>query len=127
MSRYILLLVPVLILFGCGQEDAVEPSPAEPVTEGITSSSSAFEAGQLTYEKFCASCHAEGLDDAPKVGVRADWDDRSRQWDAVLFEHARTGSEKMPARGGEATLDEAAVTKAAEYMMSLTYPEMPRG
>jgi cytochrome c5 len=45
----------------------------------------------------------------------------------VLFEHARTGFGEMPAGGGESTLDDAAVTKAAEYMMSLTYPDMPQG
>jgi len=48
-------------------------------------------------------------------------------WEAVLFEHARCGYEDMPAKGGCTTLDDVAVTKAAEYMMALTYPEMPRG
>jgi cytochrome c5 len=127
MSRYILLFFSVLILFGCGKQDAVEPAPVESVTEGITSSPSAYQIGQQAYEEFCARCHAEGLDAAPKVGDRAAWNNRSAQWEAVLFEHARNGFGEMPAKGGEAMLDEATVSKAAEYMMSLTYPEMPRG
>jgi len=44
-----------------------------------------------------------------------------------LFEHARAGYEDMPAKGGDETLDNAIVTKAAEYMMSVTYPDMPPG
>jgi cytochrome c5 len=124
MSRYVLLILPVLVLFGCAQEDATEPSPAKPVSEEIMSS---LSAGQQTYEQACARCHAEGLDGVPKVGDRAAWDDRSMQWEAVLFEHARNGFGEMPARGGEPMLDESAVSKAAEYMMSLTYPELPQG
>ena len=127
MSRHILLIFSVLILFGCGQEDAAVPAPVEPIGEEITSSPSAHRIGQQAYEEFCARCHAEGLDGAPKVGDRAAWNNRSAQWEAVLFEHARNGFGEMPAKGGEAMLDEATVSKAAEYMMSLTYPEMPRG
>lgn len=124
MSRYVLLILPVLVLFGCAQEDATEPYAAKPVSEEIMSS---LSAGQQTYEQVCSRCHAEGLDGAPSVGDRAAWDDRPMQWEAVLFEHARDGFGEMPARGGEPMLDESAVTKAAEYMMSLIYPELPQG
>ena len=127
MSRYILLSFSVLILFGCGKQDAAVPAPVEPLSQEITSSPSAYQIGRQGYEEFCARCHAEGLDGAPKVGDRAAWNDRSAQWEAVLFEHARNGFGEMPAKGGEAMLDEATVSKAAEYMMSLTYPEMPQG
>ena len=127
MSRYTLLIFSVLILFGCGKEDAAVLAPVEPISEEITSSPSAYQIGQQAYEEFCARCHAEGLDGAPKVGDRAVWNNRSAQWEAVLFEHARNGFGEMPAKGGEAMLDAATVSKAAEYMMSLTYPEMPRG
>ena len=127
MNRYKLLFLPALMLFGCGQEDGVETHPVEPITEEITSSPSAYQIGQQAYEQVCAECHAEGLDGAPKVGDRAAWKDRSSQWEAVLFEHARNGFGNMPAKGGEPMMDEATVSKAAEYMMSLTYPEMPQG
>jgi cytochrome c5 len=127
MCRYILLFFSVLILSGCGKEDVVEPAPIEPLSEEITSSPSARQIGQQAYEQVCARCHAEGLDGAPKVGDRAAWNDRSSQWEAVLFEHARNGFGEMPERGGSVTMDEATVSKAAEYMMSLTYPEMPQG
>lgn len=127
MNRFILWFFPVLILFGCGQDESITSPPAIPVADAASSSLSGDQTGQRTYERVCARCHAEGLEGAPKVGDRAAWDDRSRQWEAVLFEHARNGFGEMPARGGESTLDEAAVSKAAEYMMSLTYPEMPQG
>lgn len=127
MSRYILLFFSVLILFGCGKEDVAELPPIEPISEEITSSPSAYQIGQQAYEEVCARCHEEGLDGAPKVGDRAAWNDRSAQWEAVLFEHARNGFGDMPAKGGAETIDEATVSKAAEYMMSLTFPEMPQG
>ena len=127
MSRYIPLFFSVLILIGCGQEDAVELAPVEPITEEITSSPSAYQIGQQAYEEVCARCHAEGLDGAPKTGDRDAWNDRSWLWETVLFEHARVGYKDMPAKGGDATLDEATVTKAAEYMLELTYPELPQG
>jgi hypothetical protein len=33
----------------------------------------------------------------------------------------------MPAKGGDSQLDEATVTKAAEYMLTLVYPDQPLG
>ena len=83
--------------------------------------------GRQAYEQFCAGCHEEGLDGAPRTGDRAAWEGRSWLWEAVLFEHVRKGYDGMPAKGGAAALDEAAITKAAEYMMTLTYPELPQG
>ena len=127
MNRFIQWSFPVLILFGCGQEESTTPPPANAVADAAIASLSAHKIGQRTYEQVCARCHEEGVDGAPKVGDRAAWDDRSRLWEAVLFEHARNGFGEMPIKGGEPTLDDAAVTKAAEYMMSLTYPEMPQG
>lgn len=127
MSRFVLWFLPVLLVFGCGQDASTTAPPAAASVEQAGSQSGADSIGRRTYEEVCARCHAEGLDGAPKVGDRAAWDDRSRLWEAVLFEHARSGFGEMPARGGESTLDEAAVTKAAEYMMSLTYPDMPQG
>ncbi len=82
--------------------------------------------GQVAYETYCASCHDSGENGAPITGVAADWRDRSPQWQAVLFEHAKTGYLKMPARAGHTELSEAVVDAAAEYMLIITYPNMPK-
>ena len=126
MNRYIVPLFLVLVLTGCGQKDPGELVLTEPESEVAMSPNGVLLAGKQAYEEICAGCHEEGLDGAPRTGHREDWEGRSWLWEAVLFEHARCGYEGMPAKGGCTTLDDATVTKAAEYMMALTYPEMPR-
>jgi cytochrome c5 len=46
-------------------------------------------------------------------------------WQAVLFNHAKAGYLDMPEKGGAAELSDEAVEAAAEYMLSLTFPELP--
>jgi len=83
--------------------------------------------GQLTYEEVCASCHAEGLDGAPATGDRTAWSTRSPLWSAILLNHAKDGYLDMPASGGHPELTEKAIEAAGEYMLSETFPELPRG
>jgi len=119
MKRYIVLLFLSVTLLGCGQKDPVDTMAVNVMPESMT--------GKQAYERVCAECHEQGLDGAPKTGDRDAWAGRSWLWESVLFEHARAGYEDMPAKGGDETLDNAIVTKAAEYMMSVTYPDMPPG
>jgi cytochrome c5 len=82
--------------------------------------------GRDTYEQVCASCHDENTDGAPVTGDRDSWSNRSPLWAAVLFEHAKSGHLDMPAKGGHPELTERAVEAAGEYMLSETFPELPR-
>ena len=82
--------------------------------------------GRDTYNEVCASCHEEGKDGAPAIGVRESWSDRSPLWTAVLFEHAKSGYLGMPAKGGHPELSDRAVESAGEYMLSVTFPELPK-
>lgn len=97
-----------------GMVESPVESPVEPAQ---------FVSGEQAYERVCAGCHEEGVNGAPRTGHPEDWAGRSRLWDAVLFEHAREGYGRMPARGGEETLPESLVTRAAEHMMALTFPD----
>jgi cytochrome c5 len=83
-------------------------------------------AGKDAYDQVCARCHEEGLDGAPRTGDRDAWAGRSWLWEAVLFEHAKQGYMTMPAKGGEQGLDDAMVEKAAEYMLTKTFPDVTR-
>ena len=85
-----------------------------------------LELGRETYETACASCHDEGQEGAPAMGGRDSWNNRSPLWAAVLLEHAKNGYLDMPAKGGQAELSDRAVEAAGEYMLSETFPEMPR-
>lgn len=127
MNRHIVLLFLALVLTGCGQKDPGELVLTEPASEVTSSPRSAMRIGRQAYEDTCAGCHEEGLDGAPRTGVLEDWDGRSWLWETVLFEHARSGYKNMPAKGGDEALDELTVTKAAEYMLTLTYPDTPQG
>lgn len=124
MLRPIVSLIITTCLFGCGQAEpdntpstslVVAPPPAEDTMQ---------LAGKQAYDLACASCHDEGVDGAPKTGDREAWADRSWLWEAVLFEHAKSGYMTMPAKGGEEKLDDAIVEMAAEYMLTKTFPDV---
>jgi len=110
--RWFLLLV-IAIASGCTQVEDCAPVP--PAQELLM--------GQRVYEDVCAECHEQGVDGAPAVGDRSAWGDRSCLWVAVLEEHAKDGYLKMPAKGGDPSLSDQEVTAAAEYMLTLTYPD----
>ena len=84
--------------------------------------------GRDTYARVCASCHDENEGDAsaPLKGDRESWTNRSPLWAAVLFEHAKSGYVGMPVKGGYPDLTEREVEAAGEYMLSETFPELPR-
>jgi len=81
--------------------------------------------GRKAYEVACASCHEKGVDHAPKTGNAEDWAGRSNLWDGVLFEHAEKGYLRMPAKGGNKDASDYDVDAAAEYMLTITHPDIP--
>ena len=85
-----------------------------------------LQLGQDTYQGNCARCHDEGNDGAPAIGDRDAWSSRSPLWSAVLIVHAQNGYLGMPAKGGCAELSEHQVAAAGDYMLNVTFPELPR-
>ena len=82
--------------------------------------------GEAAYLEHCAGCHETGMLGAPREGNPADWEGRSKLWQAVLMEHAKTGYFDMPARGGKTHLPDEVVDAAAEYMLEKTFPNRPQ-
>jgi cytochrome c5 len=76
--------------------------------------------GQGIYMNFCAPCHATGVAGAPKVGDKAAWAPRLKQGEKLLVERAIKGfqgsSGFMPARGGNAALNDTEMADAVAYM-----------
>ena len=95
------------------------------INESALAVSDRLKEGREAYAATCASCHETGTGGAPKTGSIADWQDRSNLWEAVLFEHAEKGYLSMPAKGGNENASEYDVEAAAEYMLTITHPEMP--
>jgi len=120
MLRIFLSFAIAVMLAGCGQD----APPATSVTIAPPPDATVQVSGKQAYDRACARCHDEGVDGAPKTGDREAWADRSWLWEAVLFEHAKSGYMTMPAKGGEETLDDAIVEMAAEYMLTKTYPDV---
>lgn len=92
----------------------------------VVAASQRMEDGQQVYAAACARCHDTGAGGAPVTQQPGDWPGRSALWEAVLFEHVKQGYLSMPARGGEPGLTDYDVEVAAEYMLNLSHPTLPR-
>ena len=73
--------------------------------------------GKGTYTSACFACHGTGAAGAPKFGDKGAWKKRIAQGMDTLFDHAINGFKGMPAKGGNASLSDAAVEAAVEYMV----------
>jgi len=124
MIRCVISLALAAILLACGPTAEQDTPATDPGLASVAETTQL--SGQQAYDNICARCHDSGLDDAPRTAVREDWEGRSWLWEAVLFEHARSGFGEMPAKGGDESLDDATVTRAAEYMLNKTFPEVTR-
>ena len=116
MNHRLSLLISLLLLVACAHQDDASNDMLL-AADGMN--------GEAAYNEFCAGCHETGMLGAPVAGDAADWGTRSRLWDAVLLDHAITGYLEMPARGGRTDLPDAVVRSAAEYMLRMTFPDMP--
>jgi cytochrome c5 len=74
--------------------------------------------GKDLYAKLCRGCHADGKDGAPKTGDAKAWGPRIAKGLDVLTASAVKGHEKMPSRGGLATISDAEVRLSIEFMIS---------
>jgi cytochrome c5 len=122
MFRCVCCAVLLTALIACSPAGDDRPSAA---VDTAAAPGGAKLAGQDAYERVCAGCHQDGLNGAPAVGDREAWAARSSLWVGVLEEHAKSGYLAMPARGGDPAASDREVAAAAEYMLTLTHPDLP--
>lgn len=72
--------------------------------------------GEATYRSVCASCHASGVANAPKVGDQKKWAALIREGQATLTAHGYVGIRGMPAKGGRPDLSLEDFADAVVYM-----------
>jgi cytochrome c5 len=85
----------------------------------LTSSAAlADQTGAQVVQQVCAGCHTEGQHGAPRIGVLADWIERTPQGLARLTERAISGIGKMPAHGGQSRLTDLEISRAVAFMVS---------
>jgi len=79
--------------------------------------------GEAIYKTACSVCHSAGIAGAPKSGDKAGWAPRIAQGKDTLYKHAVLGYQGkngvMPAKGGNASLSDADVKSAVDYMVAL--------
>ena len=93
---------------------------AATVANGVIPTAKAAD-GKGTYDKACMACHAAGVAGAPKLGDKAAWGPRIAQGNDTLYGHAIKGFQGkkgfMPAKGGNASLADADVKAAVDFMV----------
>ena len=94
-------------------------APKSVASAGMTTSMAVPQiSGKDLYAKRCQECHASGKDGAPKTGDAAAWGARMGKGMDGLTASAVSGHNKMPSRGGLATISDAEIGLAIEYMIS---------
>ena len=71
--------------------------------------------GKEVYNKSCAVCHAAL---SPKLGDKVAWEPRLKQGNDALVAAVVKGKGTMPAKGGNASLSEADIKVAVDYMVA---------
>lgn len=104
--------LPALLLFASAVATSQTPASNEaPATAPV-----ALRTGEQVYQTVCMSCHATGVDKAPKLGDRKAWAPLIREGQHELTGHAWVGIRKMPARGGASDLSLEEFGSAVAYM-----------
>jgi c(7)-type cytochrome triheme protein len=81
--------------------------------------------GKLVYQAVCAACHSSGLAGAPKLGDSAAWAPRAGAGAAPLYASAIKGKGAMPPKGGNASLPNADVRAAVDFMLAQVRSDTP--
>ena len=76
------------------------------------------KSGEEIVKSTCATCHQAGVAGAPKIGDKAAWAPRIKQGLQALVQSALKGKGAMPPKGGNASLSDAEVRAAIEFMVS---------
>jgi cytochrome c5 len=102
-----------------GATASAAPTPAPASTASATTTASTGAAnGKAVYDETCHVCHATGLAGSPKFGDKAAWAPRIATGTEALHKAAINGLNAMPPRGGNASLTDAQVKAAVDYMVS---------
>ena len=102
---------------------ATTAAPAQTATAGAKVATAAAKPagaadGKKTYDAACALCHAAGVAGAPKTADKAAWKPRIAQGKDVLYGSAIKGKNLMPPKGGAASLPDADIKAAVDYLLS---------
>jgi cytochrome c5 len=92
---------------------------APAVVAAATADSGNDAKGKSIYESSCAACHVAGVAGAPKPGDKAAWAPRLKTGKDALYASVIKGKNAMPPKGGNASLSDADIKAAVDYLMGL--------
>jgi cytochrome c5 len=99
---------------------APAPSPAPvaaaPAPAPAAAPAAASGAGKKIYDTACVACHASGVAGAPKLGDKGAWAPRLATGLDALTSSVIKGKGAMPPKGGNASIPDADIRAAVEYM-----------
>ena len=102
---------------GTGSAAGAPAAAAAPATTAAAAAPAAGAPdGKKVYDGVCAVCHGAGIAGAPKFGDKAAWAPRLKTGMDTLYASAIKGKAAMPPKGGNASLSDADVKAAVDYM-----------
>ncbi|MBI3229072.1 MAG: cytochrome c5 family protein [Burkholderiales bacterium] len=96
--------------------DRIKPVADQGFTFKDVNGPKVLQSGEAVYKATCQACHATGAAGSPKVGDAAAWSARIAQGYDTVLKHAIEGLRAMPAKGGNADLDDVEVARAVVFM-----------
>jgi cytochrome c5 len=128
-----ILLIVLLVQFvtsdkltGAGSQsqapDAIASRIRPVADEGYTlkdaNAPKVLQSGEAIYTSTCSACHGTGAAGAPKMGDNAGWAARIANGYEALLKSALAGKGAMPAKGGNADLDDMEIGRAIVHMVN---------
>lgn len=115
------LLVLAWIVSPLSRADQTPENTSPPVSADALTREQ-LDLGRLVFHRKCAKCHVSGREGAPVVGRPGEWKRRLEQPTEMLVKHAIDGHQgrrgRMPPKGDFATLSNAEVTAAVQYIVA---------
>ena len=100
-----------------GQVYVGEVPAAAAEVEAVATTVAVAMSGDQVYQQVCASCHASGIMNAPKMGDAAAWQTRLAKGKDTLYANAINGIGAMPAKGGRADMSDDAIRAAVDHLI----------
>jgi cytochrome c5 len=91
---------------------------AQPAQASAPPAKPAAAEGKAVYDQTCVACHMQSVAGSPKLGDKTAWAPRIDTGMDSLVQSVLKGKGAMPPKGGNASLSEAQVRAAVEFMVS---------
>jgi cytochrome c5 len=77
-----------------------------------------LKVGEEMYGQLCVLCHASGVDGAPRLGVKEDWQARLPMGEDTLYKAVIEGPNHMYSKGNSPVESEGQIRSMIAYMMA---------